>query len=160
MFGRPALRGHIVTAVFLFFGSAAPLVAEETTQRDTNSYAPSLGDMMVDIQLRHSKLWYASQAKNWRLADYELRQLSSSFDRVTKFYPDVPASALTETNKLANLIGKSVAAKDDAAFDISFDRMTAECNSCHRASDRTFIVIRKPTFPSPYSNQVFAPAQE
>ena len=42
-------------------------------------------------------------------------------------------------------------------IETSFDKLTNVCNSCHERAGRTFIIIRKPTFPSPYSNQLFAP---
>ena len=52
--------------------------AEESPQRSSASYVPSLGDMMAGIQLRHAKIWYAAKHKNWDLADYELRQLEAN----------------------------------------------------------------------------------
>jgi hypothetical protein len=44
----------------------------------TNRRAPNLGDIVGMIQLRHFKLWYARNVSNWRLADYQLRQIKSS----------------------------------------------------------------------------------
>ena len=39
---------------------------------------PSLGDIMVDTQLRHIKLWYSGRAENWDLVKYELARISES----------------------------------------------------------------------------------
>src|SRR5262249_53615530 len=45
---------------------------------------PRLGEMMVQQQMRHIKLWFAGDAGNWPLADYEIDQLKDGFDDVAK----------------------------------------------------------------------------
>src|SRR5215467_3913154 len=51
------------------------------------TYASGLGEIMSLQQMRHLKLWFAGQAKNWPLADYELDELEEGFDDVIKFFP-------------------------------------------------------------------------
>jgi hypothetical protein len=109
------------------------------------------------IQLRHAKLWYAFKAGNWPLADYELQQLDANLDEAKRFYPSMAASDLAGTNKQAVLIADAIKAKNVREFDQSYVALTTACNSCHEAAGRAFIFIRKPVFPSPYSDQVFAP---
>ena len=46
--------------------------------------SPRLNDIMVQQQMRHIKLWFAGDARNWPLADYELDQLKDGFDDVAK----------------------------------------------------------------------------
>jgi hypothetical protein len=58
------------------------------------------------------------------------------------------------------VIGEALKAKNEAKFNQAFTQLTTECNACHRAAGRAFIYIRRPTFPSPFSNQVFAPRGE
>jgi len=43
-------------------------------------YAPGLGEFMTATQLRHAKLWFAGNAANWPLADYEIGELGEGFD--------------------------------------------------------------------------------
>jgi hypothetical protein len=139
--------------------SGIPAMAQGDAAQKSITYTPSLGDMMTTIQLRHAKLWYAVRLRNWSLADYQLQQLNASLKEISRLYPNTPTSDLTRTEKLAARIGESITARSEVQFERSFAEMTGECNACHAAAGRAFILIRKPTFPSPYSNQVFAPSR-
>jgi hypothetical protein len=144
------------TVLALVLVSVIPAFANDVS---LESHTPSLGDLMAAIQLRHSKLWYAGNLKNWPLADFELQQLDAAIKQATRTYPNTPASDLATTQKLTDLIGESIKAKDREKFHEVFAQMTVECNNCHQAAGRGFIFIRKPVFPSPYSNQSFAPSK-
>jgi hypothetical protein len=148
----------LCTLALFFISDASP--AQDKPASPSSGYVPSLGDMMGAIQLRHSKLFYAAKAKNWSLADYELRQLVASLKEVTRLYPGTPGSDVTHSDKLAAVIGEALKARNEARFDLAFAELTADCNACHRAAGRAFIYLRRPTFPSPFSNQVFAPRAE
>lgn len=52
------LKIFLGLAVAALLGSAVS-VAEDQPSQSAISYTSSLGDMMVVVQLRHSKLWYA-----------------------------------------------------------------------------------------------------
>ena len=111
---------------------------------------------MVVIQIRHAKLFYASKARNWPLADYELQQLVGSLVEAGRYYPNTtPPMVLTE--EIRNSLNEAIKAKNEAKFDQAFDEMNAGCNRCHRAADRAFIVIRRPSYPSAFSNQQYSP---
>jgi hypothetical protein len=116
--------------------------------------------MMAAIQLRHAKIWYAAKLKNWDLADYELRQLEANLNQALHLYPSKPASDADASYKAVVLISEFLKAKDDAKFMQAFAQMTTACNSCHEATERSFIVVRRPVFPSPFSNQRFAPRKK
>jgi len=132
--------------------------AEENSGQSVTGYVPRLSDLMVVIQIRHSKLFYAVKRGNWPLAEFELEQLNSTLKEAARFYPKtLPVSELTDEDKIKGLIGESIKAKDEAKFDQAFAQLTAECNSCHEAGDRAFIFIRRPAFPSTFSNQVYGP---
>jgi hypothetical protein len=45
---------------------------------------------MGAMQLRHFKLWYAGDVRNWGLARYELQQINVSFQEAVKYYPNFP----------------------------------------------------------------------
>lgn len=111
----------------------------------------SLGDIMILVQLRHAKLWYAAKLGNWRLAAYEAERLSATLQRATRFRPDLPFADCNQVD----LVADAIAATDEPSFDSAFRDMTDWCNSCHQAADVEFIAIRVPTRTSPYSNQVF-----
>jgi cytochrome c553 len=153
-----ALKVLSCTMLAVFFISNASILAQDKSPQSSASYVPSLGDLMAAIQLRHSKLWYAAQFKNWPLADYELEQLYINLKEATRFYSHIPATSdMSVLNRSAALVGEAIKTKDGRKFVQSFAEMTTACNSCHEAAGRAFILVRKPAFPSPYSNQVFAP---
>lgn len=126
------------------------------------AYAPDLGDLMSTTQLRHFKLWFAGNIKNWPLADYELTAIRKSFEAAAAMYPkldSVSQKRLIEEVSYPALdeIAKAIKAKNATAFSKSFEKLTGACNDCHKETRVPFIVIRTPTS-SPFSNQSFAPA--
>jgi hypothetical protein len=138
--------------------SNVSVVAQDRLPPPSVSYVPRLGDMMTVIQLRHSKLWYAAQLKNWSLAEYELEQLKAGLKEVTRFYPDTSAPNMANADRSMALVSEAIKTKDFATFGKSFAEMTAECNGCHEAAGRAFIQVRSSApSPSPFSNQVFEP---
>src|ERR1044072_7721403 len=82
---------------------------------------PGLGEIMTLQQMRHLKLWFAAQAGNWGLADYELDELKEGFEDITKYYPtkdNVPTGSMAEAivaKEVADL-AKAIEAKDKKAF--------------------------------------------
>ncbi len=126
------------------------------------SYIPHTGEIMGLEQMRHSKLWFAGNASNWDLADYELGEIKEGLDDVVKYHPVFKNGA-----QIALMLGKfmdrpmeetrkAIAAKDSAGFAQAFGDLTAACNACHRAAGRGYVRIVRPDT-SPYTNQEFAP---
>ena len=148
------IRIAFVAALFLLPSAA---LAEQN-----EPFKPGLGEIMTLQQMRHLKLWFAGQAGNWGLADYELDELKEGFEDITKYYPtkdNVPTGTMAEAvvaKEVADL-AKAIEAKDKKAFASAFDRLTASCNACHQASKHEFIAIRRPSG-NPYTNQSFTPA--
>ena len=62
-------------------------VAQETSSQSATSYVPRLSDIMIVIQIRHPKLFYAVKAKNWPLANFQYEQLVSSLREAERYYP-------------------------------------------------------------------------
>jgi hypothetical protein len=127
-------------------------------------YVPGLGEFMTATQMRHSKLWFAGQARNWALAAYELDEIQEGFAEITRFHPThsgspVPISVILPKLTAAPLARLDVAirARDPGKFDEAFDSLTASCNACHQAEKFGFNVITRPNS-NPYTNQDFSPA--
>jgi hypothetical protein len=131
---------------------AAQQMTTESAANEPNE--PSLGDIMAMQQMRHIKLWFAGNAANWPLADYEIGELGEGFDDVRKLLGDDivnqhiggPIAALQ----------KAIDGKDRKVFIAAFDNLTAGCNACHKSLDHGFISIQRPNM-LPYSNQNFVP---
>lgn len=127
------------------------LVASVSAEEGSDA---NIGDIMAFQQERHFKLWFAGQAANWPLADYEIGKLKDGFDDIDKLIGgDTVGKAVGAP--IATL-EKAIESKDKDSFTRAFDQLTAGCNSCHHALDHAFIVIQRPTV-VPYGNQSFAP---
>jgi hypothetical protein len=141
--------------IALLFARAVSAAEENPAQRPVG-YVPRLSDLMVVIQIRHAKLFYAVRRGNWPLADYELEQLISTLSEAGRYYPRT-TPPMTLADSIRTSLGEAIKAKDEAKFDKAFDEMNAGCNRCHEAADRPFIVMRRPSFPSTFSNQLYGP---
>ncbi len=127
-------------------------------------YAPGLGEIMSLASMRHAKLWFAGQGKNWELAEYELEELQEGFEDAAKFHPThkeikepIPQLiAKTMDFPLAEL-DKAIKSKDSALFTQHFDAVTAGCNACHQETAFGFNIVTRPTF-NPFANQAFSPS--
>ena len=130
-------------------------------QPQETGYVPGLGELMSAQQMRHAKLWFAGENRNWRLASYEVDELREGFADVVKLHPmlensHIPVSQLVPTiiGGPLNAVGAAVQAQDQPRFEGAYDKLTTACNSCHQAANFGFNVVKRPTEP-PFSNQEF-----
>jgi hypothetical protein len=154
---KPIVAALIVAAIFAPHAMRAQdkAAAQATSAMPPEEpYQPGLGEIMALQQMRHIKLWFAGNAANWPLADYEIGELGEGFDDVRKLLGDDivnqhiggPIAALQ----------KAIDGKDRKVFIAAFDNLTAGCNACHKSLDHGFISIQRPNM-LPYSNQNFVP---
>jgi hypothetical protein len=124
-------------------------------------YSPGLGEIMALQQMRHSKLWFAGDARNWDLAGYELDELKEGFEGAARRFPTVNGVSAGQAiggilaDEIPQIAG-AISAHDRTRFATAFDRLTASCNACHQSTAHAFIVIQRPAA-MPYTNQVFRP---
>ena len=126
-------------------------------------YTPGLGEIMSLQQMRHTKLWFAGQAANWMLADYELKELKEGFDDAMAMHPSDPELPLPIKDLVPKKVtvplqdlAAAVKAQSQAKFDPAFDSLTMACNECHQSENFGFNVIQRPAT-NPYPNQQFTP---
>jgi hypothetical protein len=63
----------------------------------------SLGDIMMGTQLRHIKLWYASESGDWDLVQYEVDRISESLMRAANLYINIPVEYIKSAD--GSLVG-------------------------------------------------------
>ena len=124
-------------------------------------YIPGIEQFMNVIQSEHAKLWYAAQAKNWELADYQLGEIKEIMGDVQELYPkfkDLPLGDMLDAVITGPIVDgeKAIAAKDAAKFNAAYGALTTACNSCHEATGNGFIVIQRPS-QAAFPNQDFRP---
>jgi hypothetical protein len=116
---------------------------------------PELGAQMLELQIRHARLWQAGQARNWMLAQFQLAELRESFDGVVESNGE---HAALQPQRLAEVLPAMVGpglgqlqaavdARDGAKFDAGYDALTDGCNRCHVAAGHGFLVLQRPQTP-------------
>ena len=118
-------------------------------------YKPGLGEIMNTIQLHHAKLWYAGIHENWRLASFEIDELSEMFDMAQTIETDRPE--IKDIPMIRNPIESlrsDVNSHNVDAFKSEFKLLTETCNNCHQKNNFGFNKITIPTSP-PVTNQEF-----
>ena len=150
---------RFATIAVLILAAAGAVGAGERPASEI--YIPGFGEFMSATQVRHAKLWFAGDARNWELAAFELDEIKEGLEDATRLHPThegIPVADMIKANLDAPLSGlaKAIEAKDKNGFTRAFDVLTAACNACHTAASHGFIRIQRPTSP-PVSNQVFAP---
>ncbi len=159
-------RGHVAAA--LLAGGVAlgtSLMAQAQNPAPglvIQEFKPAMDDLMTMlIQPRHLKLYYAGEAKNWKLAEFQLRELRQALARIGRTIPnyrkigvdDAVASIFTEK---AVAVEAAIKGGDPAKFAVAFSDMTNACNACHASMDHEFLVIKVPQA-NVYPNQEFRP---
>lgn len=128
---------------------------DSLSRRLEKAYKPGLGEFMGSIQVHHAKLWFAGQAENWPLADFEVHEIREALDNANTFCTERPEiKSLNLMDGALDSMTNAVQQKDPARFRSSYMLLTNTCNDCHRATKHEFNVIKVPDAP-PVSNQEF-----
>jgi hypothetical protein len=117
--------------------------------------APELGQQMLELQIRHARLWQAGEAQNWLLTQFQLAELRESLDGVVTSNGD---HAALQPKRLAQVLPAmldpplkqmqdAVDARDLRKFESAYDGLSAACTACHAAADHGFLVIQRPQTP-------------
>lgn len=122
---------------------------------EKNSYKPGFGEFMSAVQVHHAKLWYAGQNQNWRLADFEVHEIKESLDDLRTYVHDRPETQqLDMISPAIDSVQNAIRLENTAEFKKAYLLLTNTCNSCHRATQHGFNIIKIPDTP-PFTNQDF-----
>lgn len=124
----------------------------------SESYKPELGELMTNIQAHHAKLWYAGQYQNWKLADYEIKELQEIVEDIKKYNSDRNEVKLigmiqSPLTQVSNFIQN----RNSKQFEDNFTTLTKTCNACHLATKYEFNVVEIPEGQM-FGNQDFKPS--
>lgn len=120
-----------------------------------HAYSPGVGEFMSSIQLHHAKLWFAGKNENWELADFEIEEIRESLDDIQQYCADSPSiKPLPMIFPPLDSVKHAISEKNIGMFKTSFNLLTNTCNTCHKAANHAFNVIRIPDIP-PVTNQIF-----
>ena len=148
----------LVLASAIAMADDTPFAQRTHAPGEKGGYPPSprLADIMMLVQARYPKLWYAGQTKNFPLADFEIDRIREGLEDAAWFYRNIPVEAVMLVAKPLDQLKEAVKTKDVGKFEQGFKALTGACNACHEEAGLGFIVAKVPTN-FLYSDQDFAP---
>ncbi len=130
--------------------------ADSLQQKTVHSYKPGLGEFMLGIQVHHAKLWYAGQAQNWKLAQFEIEEINEALNDIREFNAERPeVKSISMLEPFIGSVEASIKEESTTKFITQFGLLTNTCNNCHITTHHEFNVIKIPTMPS-FPNQDFS----
>jgi hypothetical protein len=156
-------RFAFVLIIAIIFGCNSPTQKvnqlqnriDSLEQRLNDTYKPGFGEFMSGIQAHHSKLWFAGQNQNWKLADFEIHEIMESIGDIQKYETERPESKLIKMIEPAlDSVNSAIKQKNQVRFTYNFTLLTKTCNACHQAANFEFNVVKIPES-LPFSNQDF-----
>ena len=124
--------------------------------------APGVGTVMSGVQLHFAKLYFAGEAQNWPLVEFELHEVEENLDIAVMLRPEENGTNLIGLNaafKQTQLAALKTASQNNDwnAFQSIYTEAIGVCNGCHQETGRPFIVVTVPAAP-PVPNQQWQPA--
>jgi hypothetical protein len=110
---------------------------------------------MLNLQIRHARLWAAGENQNWLLAQFQLAELNEALDDVVAENGDAAALQPQRLADVLPMMMKPAVSRlrdaidnhDTQAFESAYDGLSAACSGCHRIADHGFLVIQRPKTP-------------
>lgn len=111
----------------------------------SETYKPGFGEFMGNIQVHHSKLWFAGENENWKLADFEINEIKENLEAIQKYETDRQESEMIPIIKPAlDSVSHAIQKQNLSEFKSSFNLLTNTCVNCHQATKHEFIQIQVP----------------
>lgn len=132
----------------------------DSLEKEIKNVKPGLGDLMLEIQVHHNKLWFAGQGENWPLAQFEHDEIMEILAQAEKIETERPEVKLFRVMIFPQLdsVQLAITQKNTGHFTTAFTNLTTACNNCHTDTKFNFNKIIIPDHP-PYSNQQFEPVK-
>lgn len=119
------------------------------TVEELSSMAPGLGTLMPEVGNRTWKLYYAAEAGNWPMANFQAREIRGLMARGAFTRPNFEADLKSYIDEIWAKVQEAVAAEDFEAFKVVFDEAVASANDYHVSTKRPYIVWKLPDYPPP-----------
>ncbi|TVQ80774.1 MAG: hypothetical protein EA369_02125, partial [Bradymonadales bacterium] len=77
----------LVAMAFMSFSCTNPQTGVRVEMAE-EGLKPGLHSLMHEMAVRHAKIWFAGQAENWELADYEVHELEELVELIQAAHPE------------------------------------------------------------------------
>jgi len=131
-------------------------IKNDSLEKEIQNIKPGLGDLMLEIQIHHNKLWFTGKEENWPLAQFEYDEIRETFTQAQKIETERAEVKLFKAMIYPQLdsLQLSITQRSTDRFTSAFINLTNACNNCHANTKFNFNKIIIPDHP-PYSNQEF-----
>ena len=131
-------------------------IKNDSLKKEIQVIKPGLGDLMLEIQVHHNKLWFAGKQENWPLAQFEHDEIMEILTQAQKIETERAEVKLFKVMIFPQLdsVQKSITQKNADHFTTTFTNLTNACNNCHTDTKYNFNKMVIPEHP-PFSNQEF-----
>lgn len=124
----------------------------QVAQLQKQQHAPELGQQMLELQIRHDRLWWAGESGNWTLAYFMVGELGEALhgieqsngdaaelqpEKLSKVMPSIMNPAIKD-------VQEALAKQDKVEFAKAYDKLSASCTACHQVAGNTFLIIQRP----------------
>ena len=116
---------------------------------DIAAMLPSPARLMHEIGTRWWKVYYAAQASNWALADYEVKQVEDLLEPCTVTQPKYAQYMQPFVNNDINKLRLAITAQDWPGFQQVYHQSIRNANDYHKAAGKALIIWKLPTTPPP-----------
>jgi len=116
--------------------AASPAVAAAASPVPLNlpqlsAIQPGLGTVMIEYGRRMGLLWFADQADNWDLAQYQLTEMREIQEVAETTRPARAAALKSFESSFLDPLEEQIKAKDKTKFESAYNSAIQGCNSCH-----------------------------
>ena len=120
------------------------------TLGDIAEVQPGLGTIMVEFGHRFYITYYAVQAKNWGLAEYQLHELLEAQEVAEVTRPKYKKQLKEFEDSHIAQLQKAVKTKNVKLFNRYYKETTNACNECHKDNGHPYIQYKLPKNPPKY----------
>ncbi|MCF6242653.1 MAG: hypothetical protein L3J74_15070 [Bacteroidales bacterium] len=118
-------------------------------------YKPGFGFLMTNIQAHHAKLWFAGIHKNWKLAQFEIKEIKEVADEIQEYQKQREETKLMSMIEPALVdLERDIGQKNIQLFKKDYEQLTIACNDCHKLTDFEYNIVKIPETLE-FSNQEF-----
>src|SRR6266545_1154420 len=101
------------------------------TLQQLSDIQPGLGTIMIEYGHRMAALWFAGQAANWDLAQYQLTEMREIQEVAETTRPARAPALKSFESSFLDPLEEQIKAKDKAKFESAYNSAVQGCNSCH-----------------------------
>ncbi|GEM_PF-404374 len=130
---------------------AQKLIADRMNKVDRSlalwAIQPGLGTVMREYAYRFATAWFAAQAKDWGMAQYQIKEATEIQEVGETTRPGNAERLKNFEHAFLDQLMKDIQSQDLNAFQTDYKNAVQGCNACHEATGHPYVHVGVPTEP-------------